>query len=39
VAEVSGYTPSDPRHALTLRLALALGRLADVRPDTAVAEL
>jgi DNA-binding PucR family transcriptional regulator len=33
VAEVSGYTPSDPRHALTLRLALALGRLADVRPD------
>jgi DNA-binding PucR family transcriptional regulator len=39
VAEVSGYTPSDPRHALTLRLALALGRLADVRPQRAVTEL
>ena len=39
VAEVSGYTPSDPRHALTLRLALALGRLADVRPERAVTEL
>jgi len=30
VAEVSGYTPTDPRQALVLRLALALGRLADV---------
>jgi DNA-binding PucR family transcriptional regulator len=39
VAEVSGYTPSDPRHALTLRLALALGRLADVRPERAATEL
>ena len=29
VAEVTGYTPSDPRHAFALRLALALGRLAD----------
>ena len=28
VAEVTGYTPSDPRHAFTLRLALTLGRLA-----------
>ena len=33
VAEVTGYTPADPRHALTLRLALALGRLADARPN------
>lgn len=29
VTEVTGYSPTDPRHALTLRLALALGRLAD----------
>ena len=29
VAEVTGYAPADPRHALTLRTALALGRLAD----------
>ena len=29
VAEVTGYTPADPRHAFALRLALALGRLAD----------
>jgi DNA-binding PucR family transcriptional regulator len=28
VSEVTGYTPSDPRHAFTLRLALTLGRLA-----------
>jgi DNA-binding PucR family transcriptional regulator len=28
VAEVTGYTPSDPRHAFALRLALTLGRLA-----------
>jgi DNA-binding PucR family transcriptional regulator len=32
VTEISGYAPADPRHALTLRLALALGRLADARP-------
>jgi hypothetical protein len=31
VTEVSGYAPSDPRQALTLRVALALGRLADAR--------
>ena len=30
VAEVCGETPSDPRGAFTLRVALALGRLADV---------
>jgi len=29
VAEVTGYAPSDPRHALALRTALAVGRLAD----------
>ena len=34
VAEVTGYAPADPRHALTLRLALALGRLADAQPAT-----
>jgi PucR C-terminal helix-turn-helix domain/GGDEF-like domain len=34
VTEITGYAPADPRHALTLRLALALGRLADARPDT-----
>jgi hypothetical protein len=28
VAEVTGYTPSDPRHAFALRLALTLGRLS-----------
>ena len=39
VGEVSGYTPTDPRHALTLRLALALGRLADARPERPVSEL
>jgi DNA-binding PucR family transcriptional regulator len=33
VTEVSGYAPSDPRQALTLRVALALGRLADAHPD------
>ncbi|MGZ4616891.1 MAG: PucR family transcriptional regulator, partial [Actinomycetes bacterium] len=27
VSEISGYAPSDPRHAFTLRLALVLGRL------------
>ena len=32
VTEVTGYAPADPRHALTLRLALALGRLADAGP-------
>ncbi len=29
VTEVSGYAPSDPRHAFALRLALVLGRLTD----------
>jgi DNA-binding PucR family transcriptional regulator len=29
VGEMVGYVPGDPRDALTLRLALALGRLAD----------
>ena len=29
VGEVTGYAPSDPRHALSLRMALALGRLDD----------
>ena len=33
VAEVTGYTPSDPRHAFALRLALTLGRLADTPAD------
>src|SRR3954471_12318989 len=33
VTEVSGYAPSDPRQALTLRVALALGRLTDAHPD------
>jgi DNA-binding PucR family transcriptional regulator len=36
VAEVTGYTPADPRHAFALRLALALGRLAGGSPDDAV---
>ncbi len=27
VAELTGFTPTDPRHAFTLRLALAVGRL------------
>ena len=31
VAEVCGYAPTDPRQALTLRIALALGRLDDAR--------
>ena len=31
VTEVCGYAPADPRQALTLRMALALGRLADAR--------
>jgi DNA-binding PucR family transcriptional regulator len=31
VTEITGYAPSDPRHALALRLALALGRLADAQ--------
>jgi len=35
VAEVTGYTPSDPRHAFALRLALALGRLTAVAPEAA----
>jgi DNA-binding PucR family transcriptional regulator len=29
VAEVTGLTPSDPRHAFTLRIALTLGRLSE----------
>lgn len=29
VTEVCGYAPADPRQALALRIALALGRLAD----------
>ena len=29
VGEIVGYVPGDPRDAFTLRLALALGRLAD----------
>ena len=33
VAEVTGYTPSDPRHAFALRLALAFGRLRAVTPE------
>jgi DNA-binding PucR family transcriptional regulator len=28
VTEITGYAPTDPRQAFTLRLALALGRLA-----------
>jgi DNA-binding PucR family transcriptional regulator len=31
VTEITGYSPADPRHAFTLRLAMALGRLADPR--------
>jgi hypothetical protein len=31
VTEVCGYALADPRQALTLRMALALGRLADAR--------
>ncbi len=29
VADVTGYTPSQPRHAFTLHVAMALGRLDD----------
>lgn len=32
VADVTGYAPTDPRGAHTLRIALALGRLDDVGP-------
>ncbi len=32
VAEVTGFAPSQPRHAFTLRLALAYGRLDDAEP-------
>ncbi len=35
VAEVCGYAPADPRQALTLRIALALGRLADAHAPPA----
>jgi DNA-binding PucR family transcriptional regulator len=31
VTEITGYSPADPRHAFTLRLAMALGRLAEPR--------
>ena len=31
-AEVTGLTPSDPRHAYTYRVALTLGRLTE--PDS-----
>jgi hypothetical protein len=36
VTEITGYAPADPRHALALRLALALGRLTDAPRDTRV---
>ncbi len=32
VGEIVGYVPSDPRDAFTLRLAMALGRLAEGEP-------
>jgi DNA-binding PucR family transcriptional regulator len=32
IGEIVGYVPGDPRDAFTLRLALALGRLADGQP-------
>lgn len=34
VTEVTGYAPTDPRQALTLRMAMALGRLADAHAST-----
>jgi DNA-binding PucR family transcriptional regulator len=37
VAEVTGYTPSDPRHAFALRLALTLGRLSGGPADAPTA--
>jgi hypothetical protein len=36
VTEITGYAPADPRHALALRLALALGRLTDAPRDARV---
>jgi DNA-binding PucR family transcriptional regulator len=36
VTEITGYAPADPRHALALRLALALGRLTDARQPQSV---
>jgi DNA-binding PucR family transcriptional regulator len=33
VTEVTGYAPTDPRQAFTLRLALALGRLDGVAAE------
>ena len=33
VAEVCGETPTDPRGAFTIQVALALGRLEDARPE------
>jgi DNA-binding PucR family transcriptional regulator len=35
ITELTGYAPSNPRHAYTLRIALTLGRLrACDTPDT-----
>ncbi len=34
VTDVTGLSPSDARHAFTLRIALVLGRLADDRRST-----
>jgi DNA-binding PucR family transcriptional regulator len=36
VTEVTGYAPTDPRQAFTLRLALALGRLDSVAAEAPV---
>lgn len=36
VAELTGYAPTDPRQALALRIALALGRLADAHDRPAL---
>lgn len=34
ITELSGYSPSNPRHAYTLRIALTLGRLQGDQPPT-----
>jgi DNA-binding PucR family transcriptional regulator len=34
ITELSGYSPSNPRHAYTLRIALTLGRLQGDEPPT-----
>jgi DNA-binding PucR family transcriptional regulator len=34
ITELSGYSPSNPRHAYTLRIALTLGRLQGDEPHT-----